>query len=57
MSLYLHSVVKPSKILGTQEDCMGISNLYMLTLKRIGGMCMPKELFSRKWVLSLMSCV
>ena len=49
----MHNTFKPSKSMGTQEDCMGIGNIYMLTLKRNGGMGIPKGLCSREGVPSL----
>ena len=36
MCLFIYSVVKPSKRMGAQEDCISIGNLSTLTLKRIG---------------------
>ena len=40
MRLYLHSVIKPSKSMGTWESCMGIGNLSVLTLENTGGLGM-----------------
>ena len=52
MLLYLHGVIKPSKILCTQDICMVIGNLSTFPLKSTRGMGMPEGLCRREGVKS-----
>lgn len=53
MCLSLRNVVKPSKSMGAQEACIGIGNIYSLTLKSARGMGTPRGLKRREEVPSL----